>query len=880
MPILPDYTRLQRQTPDPTTSVAQYQGGIAESSQIAEGRVLAAQGQEILQLAEKRRNQIDEMRVIEASTELRKKELALTFDEKEGYQNIKGGDVVKRPVLKEYTEKYKTAADQISSTLTQRQREIFSNHVASQSTNFQANVMRHAMAETEKYGGQVFEADLKSRYDTAAMSYKNTVLTAQQLAGVDAATHHRMDMLGVNDPAMRDQFVKSARGGLHTTVLEKAINEGDTGFATEYLKANKADMTRDQVDAVEKQLRPATDFAQGKVIALDAFTREQKDPEFNAAQYIMDQAGSNPRIADAAHSLYIQMVQEQKAAEAEQLGAIYKSFWGNGNPDRATMNQLINSPGFRKMSDAQQGQALHTMSVAVQSAEDRVQAKAIQAENRAYTRESREYTAESRERQRRIQAEQDKANSLAAVTKTNAVANSEGFANMKPEAIFALTDEIGIENVKYLAAKQAQTNKELRGFKVDPQVRDGAKDASILKNKERNNAFNELTDLEIAKEAQSKGRPLTLDEQREVVGRVRDMSVEKKTTLFGFDLWTSEKKMYELPPEQRSFFMGLRSQAEAHGRPPLSDEQLFKAWDIYQENKTAPRAATPPVPAPTPATPAKPRPAPVVPKVENLQAQGAAEATRRASEAGKAMSDTFKDISEQSARARKESETPTPAPAPAPVKPTSMKQPETDAGNPRAAPAADVKTTPIDAAIQQVETTRTMPEIRATTDNVLTPTRKVSSTIARPANFQPGKIPFPVEGARYERSSIHPKGLTARPYGQANVKTVGDGEVIFADDLRGFGKTVIVRHQKQNGNTIDTVYSGGDVEPLYAEGDKVKAGDTLFKADGEVYFDLRINGKAQNPSEWIKGAPKTPPPKVEKGDYQRDFTKNKKAKKI
>lgn len=879
MPILPDYTRLQRQTPDPTTSVAQYQGGIAESSQIAEGRVLAAQGQEILQLAEKRRNQIDEMRVIEASTELRKKELALTFDEKEGYQNIKGGDVVKRPVLKEYTEKYKTAADQISSTLTQRQREIFSNHVASQSTNFQANVMRHAMAETEKYGGQVFEADLKSRYDTAAMSYKNTVLTSQQLAGVDAATHHRMDMLGVNDPAMRDQFVKSARGGLHTTVLEKAINEGDTGFASEYLKVNKADMTRDQVDAVEKQLRPATDFAQAKIIALEAFTREQKDPEANAAQYIMEQSGSNPRIAAGAHSLYIQMVQEQKAAEAEQLGTIYKSFWGNGNPDRATMNQLINSPGFRKMSDVQQAQALHTMSAAVQSAEDRVQAKAIQAENLAYARESRE-------RQRRLQAEQDKANSLEAISATNAMLNDPNLPNMKQELIYATADKIGVKNMQtvlaYQARLQAQNVAEIKRFKMDRQSVEAAKDKTILKNPLRNKAADEAIALGGRAFIAEHGRPPTIEEQPAIIRKAIDSSVTTKTTLFGFDLWSSEDRVIDLPPEDRMILRDIEKQAEDRGIT-LTSEQKGEALRLAKEQaKTAPRAATPPAPtpapAPAPATPAKPRPAPVVPKVENLQAQGAAEATRRASEAGKVMSDTFKDISEQSARARKESETP--APAPAPAKPTSMKQPETDAGNPQAAPAADVKTTPIDAAIQQVETTRTMPEIRATTDNVLAPTRKVSSTIARPANFQPGKIPFPVEGARYERSSIHPKGLTARPYGQANVKTVGDGEVIFADDLRGFGKTVIVRHQKQNGNTIDTVYSGGDVEPLYAEGDKVKAGDTLFKTDGEVYFDLRVNNRAQNPSEWIKGAPKAPPPKVEKSDYKRDFTKKPKAKKI
>ena len=596
MPTLPDPLNLQRSTPTPNTSVASYRGGIAEHAQVGAAEATARIGGEIIQLADHRRNQLDELRVIEASTDLRKRELALTFDEKDGYQAIKGGDVIKRPVVQEYAAKYKEETDKVTASLSPRQRELFAGHAASTSMNFQANVMRHAMAETEKYGGEVYKADLLSRYDVAGMSYKNDMVTKSQLEGIDAATHRRMDLQGVNDPALRDEFVKSARGGLHATVIDKAITAGDTEFANTYFVENKKDMTGDQRNAVERQLKPATDFAAGKAIASDAFREETRDPQFNAAQFIAEKAGSNPQIAAAAHSLYVQFVQEKKTAELEQVGTIYKQFYSA--PTRATMNALVNSPEFRNLNDVQQANALHTMSSQVQSAEDRVVSLQDRAENKIYRDENREYTRQMHDEAAARRAEQKLADSLPAVTKTNEIARSPNLIKMKPEEIYGLAPEIGIDNVKYLLGRQAQTNKELNAFNMDKQIVEGAKPPSAMKNKVQSKAIDEMAELEGQKFIQTYGVKPDRDQQVEIMRKVTSESIEKTST-FGPFSWSNEKKLYELPPEQRNFYLGIQSAAKKAGRPALTDEQLVNAWDLAQKAKENPTKAAPPAITPS-----------------------------------------------------------------------------------------------------------------------------------------------------------------------------------------------------------------------------------------------------------------------------------------
>ena len=98
------------------------------------------------------------------------------------------------------------------------------------------------------------------------------------------------------------------------------------------------------------------------------------------------------------------------------------------------------------------------------------------------------------------------------------------------------------------------------------------------------------------------------------------------------------------------------------------------------------------------------------------------------------------------------------------------------------------------------------------------------------------------------------KGIFIRTAPGAAVHAVAGGRVVFADFLRGFGNLIIVDH----GNQYMTIY--GNAQSLAKQtGDNVSAGDTIASAgnSGEntetgLYFEIRHNGRAYNPLDWIR----------------------------
>ncbi len=123
-----------------------------------------------------------------------------------------------------------------------------------------------------------------------------------------------------------------------------------------------------------------------------------------------------------------------------------------------------------------------------------------------------------------------------------------------------------------------------------------------------------------------------------------------------------------------------------------------------------------------------------------------------------------------------------------------------------------------------------------------------------------GHLIFPTHGElihRYgtprEQGGTLWKGIFIKaPAGQA-VHCVANGQVVFADWLRGFGNLIIVDH----GGGYMSLYS--DNETLYKRvGDYVKAGDVIASvgntggsSETGLYFELRYQSQAFDPTDWI-----------------------------
>jgi len=125
------------------------------------------------------------------------------------------------------------------------------------------------------------------------------------------------------------------------------------------------------------------------------------------------------------------------------------------------------------------------------------------------------------------------------------------------------------------------------------------------------------------------------------------------------------------------------------------------------------------------------------------------------------------------------------------------------------------------------------------------------------------RFPWPLEGQVLTRFGIqrHPqfgtvvyrRGIEIQAREGDSVRAVRDGQVVFADWYKGYGKLMILDH----GSGFYTLY--GNLSRLdlikgeRAAGGQVigLAGDTGSLKGSKLYFEIRRNGEAQDPLRWL-----------------------------
>ena len=123
-----------------------------------------------------------------------------------------------------------------------------------------------------------------------------------------------------------------------------------------------------------------------------------------------------------------------------------------------------------------------------------------------------------------------------------------------------------------------------------------------------------------------------------------------------------------------------------------------------------------------------------------------------------------------------------------------------------------------------------------------------------------GSLPWPVQGAVTQQfGARHGGGMTASGVIiQANtgspVKAVANGQVIYADWLKGYGWVTVLDH----GNGLMSLY-GHNQTLLKTPGEVVKAGDAIAlvgqsggQGEAGLYFEIRQKGAAVNPLRWLR----------------------------
>lgn len=124
-----------------------------------------------------------------------------------------------------------------------------------------------------------------------------------------------------------------------------------------------------------------------------------------------------------------------------------------------------------------------------------------------------------------------------------------------------------------------------------------------------------------------------------------------------------------------------------------------------------------------------------------------------------------------------------------------------------------------------------------------------------------GKLAWPVSGALLNRynsaidsSQLKWQGVTIAANAGTPVRVVQAGQVVFADFFRTHGLLIIVDH----GNGVMTLY-GRNQSLLKEVGSWVETGEVIASVGQSgghsrsgLYFEIRNNGRPENPSSWLK----------------------------
>lgn len=123
-----------------------------------------------------------------------------------------------------------------------------------------------------------------------------------------------------------------------------------------------------------------------------------------------------------------------------------------------------------------------------------------------------------------------------------------------------------------------------------------------------------------------------------------------------------------------------------------------------------------------------------------------------------------------------------------------------------------------------------------------------------------GKLPWPTKGKILHRygsvdryTGTKWRGMMIKANEGQNVIAVHSGSIVFANWLRGYGLLMIIDH----GENYMSLY--GHNQALYKEiGDRVNVGEIIAGVGSSgglhypnLYFEIRHNGKTQNPQKWI-----------------------------
>ena len=493
-------------------------------------------------IAAKQMERVDEARVQEKYTQLAKATNESVYGQG-GVVSQQGSSAV--GVADKWTVDFDKSAEQLGTDLTPRQQQLFAKYSQGLKRGMYDSVLRHESNQVRAYQDDSYKNLLTTAMYTAGASYRDGTLINMQVGIAEEAMRKRPEYLGASAD-VKANMEKNLRAGFHSAIVGRAIETGEVGYANEYFDSVKGEIPLGIRSKIEKELKPVTDFANGKALALEVEGKiasgEMSVTE--GERYIIEKSKTKD-AAGVAQSVMREMQDAARRDADKVTGTLVEQF--EMRPSHGSMNKIVGSKEFRNMEPESRGKLLKYMRSELEQADDRGRAR----RNEQY-------------RQPEVYG------------KFMDTLNDPAFASMSREEIMAKRPELGPELTTRLLAEHKGMTTTAARFQIDKDLLTEAIPKELLKtdNKDKLNAFKGIVESELAQwKANNPGKVPSLDEQKRIAQSANaEFVVVDKT--FWFD---GSSKAYEFKPMPSDFRAEASKRMREKGMP-VTESALMELW--------------------------------------------------------------------------------------------------------------------------------------------------------------------------------------------------------------------------------------------------------------------------------------------------------------
>jgi hypothetical protein len=203
---------------------------------------------------EKIEYQDDKLQAEDGINRLHQRKMNLTSGE-DGFSNVKSGNVVKRPLYKEYIEQFDESVSEISNNLkNDQQRNFFQRRAEVLKLQYGGDLTNHIQREKNTHAKQVYEGGKVIELQNAAAHWNEPASVALSLERTKNLIDQQGEREGWGKDILKAQKL-AATSDVHQSVISQAIATDNPEYAKEWYKKNKKSIDATQYPKIESLIR-------------------------------------------------------------------------------------------------------------------------------------------------------------------------------------------------------------------------------------------------------------------------------------------------------------------------------------------------------------------------------------------------------------------------------------------------------------------------------------------------------------------------------------------------------------------------------------------------------------------------------------------------